>query len=80
LTQGLRDFGFNRKNYNIFLCQAGKINFELVNAANSLAGVTHFFLGLTNEWLETISGSAAGAPVNMPVCVNGKTERLALSK
>ena len=56
--------------------QVAAINAEIVDSAMAMKTLTHFFLGLTNEWLESMSailqqdgneggktdGSSAAAP------------------
>ena len=55
--------------------QVAAINAEIVDSAMAMKTLTHFFLGLTNEWLESMStmldaekadnaqgGAAAAAP------------------
>jgi hypothetical protein len=42
--------------------------------------VTHFFLGLTNEWLESTNGTGKAAVGCVAVNVKGKAEHLTLPK
>jgi hypothetical protein len=62
------------------------VNTEIVDSAMSMHKLTHFFLGLTNEWLETINMASAdgGAPKgqkdSFPIIVNGVLEMYSLSK
>ena len=68
--------------------QVATINAEIVDSASSLGSVTHFFFGLTNEWLDSLAVKAveAGATTpaakmdTVPIHINGKSERFTLSK
>ena len=66
-----------------FPFQVAAINAEIVDSAMAMKTLTHFFLGLTNEWLESMStmldaektdGSAQGGSApkdSFPIQVSG---------
>ena len=65
--------------------QVATINAEIVDSASSLGSVTHFFFGLTNEWLDSLAVEAgtttpAAKMDTVPIHINGKSERFTLSK
>ena len=43
------------------LPQVAAINAEIVDSAMAMKTLTHFFLGLTNEWLESMSSIIAAS-------------------
>ena len=53
----LRKLPVNARVTTDFLClpQVAAINAEIVDSAMAMKTLTHFFLGLTNEWLESMS-------------------------
>lgn len=63
------------------------INSEIVDMSGGLKNVTHFYLGMTNEWLEAdcdagkLDESGKISFGNVPVIVKGgKTEHFSLSR
>ena len=63
------------------------INSELLDSALSLTRLTHFYVGLTNEWLETMAALMTSShqqhkPVKdaFPILVGGACEMYSLSK
>ncbi len=74
-----------------FRFQVATINAEIVDSIPSMSGLTHFFLGLTNEWLQSMStlvaavnasGGGAGSTKkdSFPIMVGGTCEMFSLSK
>lgn len=47
----------------------------------AMGNLTHFYLGLTNEWLESMNSLlTSGAKDSFPILVNGVCEMYSLSK
>ena len=46
---------YHRLWHLFFPFQVAAINAEIVDSAMAMKTLTHFFLGLTNEWLESMS-------------------------
>ena len=59
----LRKLPVNARVTTDFLClpQVAAINAEIVDSAMAMKTLTHFFLGLTNEWLESMSSIIAAS-------------------
>lgn len=76
----------------VFRLQVATINAEIVDSAMAMNHLTHFFLGLTNEWLESMSvlmhaqnGGGAGSSGqqqkdSFPILVQGSCEMYSLNK
>jgi len=64
--------------------EVATVNAEMVDSVLSLNGLTHFYLGLTNEWLQSMSSlvgmSAGKSKDSFPIMVNGSCEMYSLSK
>ncbi len=68
------------------LFQVATINAEIVDSVPSTKGLSHFFLGLTNEWLHSMSsltaatGKGGSGKDSFPIMVGGTCEMFSLSK
>ena len=70
--------------------QVASINAEIVDFCSGLTNVTHFFLGLTNEWLDSTNDGGVAKPApeagkaaavgSVAVNVKGKTEFVTLPR
>ena len=56
------------------LPQVAAINAEIVDSAMAMKTLTHFFLGLTNEWLESMSSIIAASSASSSSSSSGNAD------
>ena len=67
--------------------QVASVNSEIVDTVMSMSKLTHFYLGLTTEWLESMSSllamgntSPSAQKDSFPINVNGTVDMYSLGK